>query len=54
MQHQLYWNKKGTTVFLLYQAILIESHYINILVTNIMNPASFLSGSISEQLVHDC
>jgi len=40
--------------FLQYQAIFIESDDINIIITNIMNPASFLSGSISEPSVHDC
>jgi len=40
--------------FLQYQAILTESDDINIVVTNITNPASFLSGSISEPSVHDC
>jgi len=32
----------------------MESDDINIVVTNITNPASFLSGSISEPSVHDC
>jgi len=40
--------------FLQYQAILIESDDINIEVINVINPASFLSGSISEPLAHDC
>jgi len=31
-----------------------QAEDINIVVTNITNPASFLSGSISEPLVHDC
>jgi len=35
-------------------SIVIESESINIEVTNITNPASFLSGTISEPSVHDC
>ncbi|KAJ7409383.1 hypothetical protein BTVI_56551 [Pitangus sulphuratus] len=41
--------------FLKYQAILVESDYITIQVTNIVNPASFLEGRTSaEPVVHDC
>jgi len=47
-----YW--LSPSQFLRYQAILIESYNINIVVTNITNPASFLSGSISEPSAHDC
>ena len=39
--------------FLQYQAILIEPDDVNIEVTNVMNPASFLSGVTSELLTHD-
>jgi len=47
-----YW--LSPSLFPRYQATLIESKNINIVVTNITNPASFLSGSISEPSVHDC
>lgn len=40
--------------FLKYQAILVELDDVNIEVTNVMNPASFLSGVTSELLTHDC
>ncbi|RMB96073.1 hypothetical protein DUI87_27513 [Hirundo rustica rustica] len=43
--------KKG---FLKYQAILVEQDDIEIVVTNIVNPASFLSGSTGEPVIHDC
>ncbi|KAK4810860.1 LOW QUALITY PROTEIN: hypothetical protein QYF61_008832 [Mycteria americana] len=40
--------------FLQYQAILVEPDDVNIEVTNVTNPASFLSGVTSESLIHDC
>ncbi|RMB89229.1 hypothetical protein DUI87_34377 [Hirundo rustica rustica] len=40
--------------FLKYQAILVEQDDVEIVVTNIVNPASFLSGCIGEPVVHDC
>lgn len=39
--------------FLKYQAILVEQDDIEILVTNIINPASFLSGVTEEPVSHD-
>ncbi|TRZ09381.1 hypothetical protein HGM15179_017725 [Zosterops borbonicus] len=40
--------------FLKYQAILVEQDDVGIVVTNIVNPASFLSGSMGETVIHDC
>ncbi|XP_017586101.1 PREDICTED: uncharacterized protein LOC108445794 [Corvus brachyrhynchos] len=40
--------------FLKYQAILVEQDDVEIVVTNIVNPASFLSGNMGEQVIHDC
>ncbi|XP_040974404.1 uncharacterized protein LOC115353618 isoform X1 [Aquila chrysaetos chrysaetos] len=40
--------------FLKYQAILVEQDDIEIVVTNIVNPASFLSGTLDEPVIHDC
>ncbi|RMC02453.1 hypothetical protein DUI87_20846 [Hirundo rustica rustica] len=40
--------------FLKYQAIMAEQDDVEILVTNIINPASFLSGSQGEPVHHDC
>ncbi|XP_077644845.1 uncharacterized protein LOC144247578 [Lonchura striata] len=40
--------------FLKYQAIIVEQDDIEIIVTNIINPASFLSGAQREPLSHDC
>ncbi|RMB92664.1 hypothetical protein DUI87_30973 [Hirundo rustica rustica] len=40
--------------FLKYQAILVEQDDVEIMVTNIVNPASFLSGSTGEPVIHDC
>ncbi|RMC08979.1 hypothetical protein DUI87_13976 [Hirundo rustica rustica] len=40
--------------FLKYQAILVEQDDVEIVVTNIVNPASFLSGSTGEPVIHDC
>ncbi|RMC09768.1 hypothetical protein DUI87_13555 [Hirundo rustica rustica] len=37
-----------------YQAILVEQDDVEIVVTNIVNPASFLSGSMGEPVIHDC
>ncbi|RMC20157.1 hypothetical protein DUI87_01003 [Hirundo rustica rustica] len=40
--------------FLKYQAILVEQDDVEIVVTNIVNPASFVSGSTGEPVIHDC
>ncbi|RMC21930.1 hypothetical protein DUI87_02801 [Hirundo rustica rustica] len=40
--------------FLKYQAILVGQDDVEIVVTNIVNPASFLSGSMGEPVIHDC
>ncbi|RMC09951.1 hypothetical protein DUI87_12738 [Hirundo rustica rustica] len=40
--------------FLKYQAILVEQDDVEIVVTNIVNPASFLSGCMGEPVIHDC
>ncbi|XP_010280182.1 PREDICTED: uncharacterized protein LOC104616762 [Phaethon lepturus] len=40
--------------FLRYQAILVERDDVEIVVTNIVNPASFLSGDTGEPVHHDC
>ncbi|RMC10954.1 hypothetical protein DUI87_12145 [Hirundo rustica rustica] len=40
--------------FLNYQAIMVEQDDVEIVVTNIINPASFLSGSQGEPVHHDC
>ncbi|RMB97672.1 hypothetical protein DUI87_25823 [Hirundo rustica rustica] len=40
--------------FLKYQAILVEQDDVEIVVTNIVNPASFLSESTGEPVIHDC
>ncbi|RMC05663.1 hypothetical protein DUI87_17748 [Hirundo rustica rustica] len=40
--------------FLKYQAILVEQDDVEIVVTNIVNPASFLSRSTGEPVIHDC
>ncbi|NXU46847.1 POL3 protein, partial [Drymodes brunneopygia] len=40
--------------FLKYQAILIEQDDVEIIVTNIVNPASFLSDAKEEPVSHDC
>nr|XP_041567809.1 LOW QUALITY PROTEIN: uncharacterized protein LOC121468357 [Taeniopygia guttata] len=40
--------------FLKYQAILVEQDDVEIVVTNIVNPASFLSGGMGEPVIHDC
>ncbi|RMC09780.1 hypothetical protein DUI87_13567 [Hirundo rustica rustica] len=37
-----------------YQAILVEQDDVEIVVTNIVNPASFLSVSMGEPVIHDC
>ncbi|XP_066062068.1 serine/threonine-protein kinase pim-1-like [Chamaea fasciata] len=44
----------GYERFLKYQAILVEQDDVEIVVTNIVNPASFLSGSMGEPVIHDC
>ncbi|KAM9268576.1 uncharacterized protein RDI95_011718 isoform 2-T5 [Morus bassanus] len=40
--------------FLRYQAILVEQDDVKIIVTNIVNPASFLSGNTGEPVHRDC
>ncbi|RMB97507.1 hypothetical protein DUI87_25988 [Hirundo rustica rustica] len=40
--------------FLKYQAIMVEQDDVEIVVTNIINPASFLSGNQREPVHHDC
>ncbi|RMB97274.1 hypothetical protein DUI87_26243 [Hirundo rustica rustica] len=40
--------------FLKYQAIMVEQDDVEIVVTNIINPASFLSGNQGEPVHHDC
>jgi len=40
--------------FLSYQAILVELDDVEIIVTNIVYPASFLSGNTGEPVHHDC
>ncbi|XP_026711183.1 uncharacterized protein LOC113483661 [Athene cunicularia] len=40
--------------FLKYQAELVEQDDVEIVVTNIINPASFLSGNTGEPVQHDC
>ncbi|XP_014732822.1 PREDICTED: uncharacterized protein LOC106853854 [Sturnus vulgaris] len=40
--------------FLKYQAILVEQNDVEMVVTNIVNPASFLSKSMEEPVIHDC
>ncbi|XP_042663760.1 uncharacterized protein LOC116959266 [Tyto alba] len=40
--------------FLRYQAALVEQDDVQIIVTNIVNPGSFLSGNVGEQVHHDC
>jgi len=37
-----------------YQAILVDQDDMEIVVTNIVNPASFLSGNAGERVHHDC
>lgn len=40
--------------FLKYQAIMVEQDDVEIVVTNVVNPASFLSGNTGEPVHHDC
>uniref|UniRef100_A0A8C0IJI4 RNase H type-1 domain-containing protein n=1 Tax=Bubo bubo TaxID=30461 RepID=A0A8C0IJI4_BUBBB len=40
--------------FLKYQAAMVEEDDVEIVVTNIVNPASFLSGNTGEPVQHDC
>lgn len=37
-----------------YQAIMVEQDDVEIVVTNIVSPASFLHGSMGEPVIHDC
>ncbi|RMC10971.1 hypothetical protein DUI87_12162 [Hirundo rustica rustica] len=41
-------------IFLKYQAIMVEQDDVEIVVTNTVNPASFLSGSMGEPVIHEC
>lgn len=43
-----------TSEVLKYQAILVEQEDVEIVLTNIVNPASFLSGTLDEPITHDC
>ncbi|RMC20191.1 hypothetical protein DUI87_01037 [Hirundo rustica rustica] len=43
----------GYKRFLKYQAILVQRDDVEIVVTNIVNSASFLSGSMGEPVIHD-
>ncbi|RMB95499.1 hypothetical protein DUI87_27608 [Hirundo rustica rustica] len=40
--------------FLNYQAVMVEQDDVEIVVTNIVNPASFLSGSMAKPVIHEC
>ncbi|RMC21869.1 hypothetical protein DUI87_02740 [Hirundo rustica rustica] len=40
--------------FLKYQAIMVEQDDVEIVVTNIVNPASFLSGSMGKPVIREC
>ncbi|RMB94910.1 hypothetical protein DUI87_28716 [Hirundo rustica rustica] len=40
--------------FLKYQAIMVEQDDVEIVVTNTVNPASFLSGGTGEPVIHEC
>ena len=40
--------------FLRYQAVIVEQDDVEIVVTNIVNPASFLTGNTGEPVHHDC
>ena len=40
--------------FLKYQATVVEQDDVEIVVTNIVNPASLLSGNTGEPVYHDC
>ncbi|RMB97324.1 hypothetical protein DUI87_26220 [Hirundo rustica rustica] len=40
--------------FLKYQAIMVEQDDVEIVFTNIVNSASFLSGSMGEPVIHEC
>ena len=40
--------------FLKYQAIMVEQDDVEIVTTNIINPASFLDGNIGAPVSHDC
>ena len=59
-QSKLVWTGEAQKVFkqelmiLKYQAILVELDDVEIVVTNVVNPASFLSGTLDEPITHDC
>ncbi|XP_031950803.1 uncharacterized protein LOC116437266 [Corvus moneduloides] len=40
--------------FLKYQTVMVERDDAEMVVTNIVNPASFLSGNLGEPVIHDC
>ncbi|RMB97355.1 hypothetical protein DUI87_26170 [Hirundo rustica rustica] len=44
----------GYERFLKHQAIMVEQDDVEIVVTNTVNPASFLSGSMGEPVIHEC
>ncbi|RMB89369.1 hypothetical protein DUI87_34247 [Hirundo rustica rustica] len=44
----------GYERFLKYQAVMAERDDVEIVVTNTVNPASFLSGSMGEPVIHEC
>ncbi|RMB94828.1 hypothetical protein DUI87_28631 [Hirundo rustica rustica] len=44
----------GYEKFLKYQAIMVEQDDVEIVVTNTVNPASFLSGNMGEPVIHEC
>ena len=62
-QSKLVWTGEAQKVFkqlkqelmiLKYQAILVEQDDVEIVITNIVNPASFLSDAPAEPVIHDC
>ncbi|OPJ76286.1 hypothetical protein AV530_008864 [Patagioenas fasciata monilis] len=40
--------------FLKYYAIMVEQNDVEIIVTNVVNPVSFLSGNVGQPVHHDC
>ncbi|RMB92132.1 hypothetical protein DUI87_31662 [Hirundo rustica rustica] len=44
----------GFERFLKYQTVLVEQDDVEIVVTNTVNPASFLSGNMGEPVIHEC
>jgi len=45
---------KQELMILKYQAVLVEQDDVEIVLTTIVNPASFLSGTLDEPITHDC